>query len=292
MSSSSTANSDQHISFWFTPQKHLLQKMSRGTHSETWTFAGLLRQGETHRIKGIACDDYAKGVELNDGTFIAVVCDGAGSAAKGGIGSRVCAEKFIEYMITRCDQEPLTDEDVRKAFSFARAGLEEESARYNLPIETFSTTMVAIACLADSTIFAQIGDGFAVAHFADSRLEMPLIPDRGEFANQTYFVTSKNWLESMYISTINEPCIGCTLSTDGLQSILITPDNKPHEPFFTKMFEHTKHLNVAELEISLREFLSSNMVNAKVSDDATIVTAVRKLAGQHDEGNPKDLQCS
>jgi hypothetical protein len=193
-------------------------------------------------------------------------------------------------MTTRCDVEPITVEDIRQAFLYARAGLEEESAKYLLPIETFATTMVTITCLAESTVFAQVGDGFAVANFAHSRLEMPIVPDRGEFANQTYFVTSQNWLESLHVFTIDEPCIGCTLSTDGLQNILITREDKPYEPFFSNMFGHTKSLNSAEMEGSLREFLSSNLVNSKVSDDATIVIAVRKKSEQHSDLNHKDAQ--
>ncbi len=276
MSSSSTKNSDQHITFWFTPQNHIIQRMSRGPHSEEWNFAGLLRQGETHRAKGTSGDDYAKAVELKDGTFIAVVCDGAGSAVKGAIGSRVCADKFIDHMTTRSDGKSLDVEDIKQAFSHARSGLEEESAKYHLPLEAFATTMVTITCFAETTVFAQVGDGFAVANFADGRFEMPLIPDRGEFANQTYFLTSQNWCESLQIATIREPCVGCTLSTDGLQNILITRDQRPYEPFFTNMFGHTKNLHSAQIEASLRDFLSSSLVNAKVSDDATIVIAVKK----------------
>ena len=290
MSSSIASNSDEHISFWYTPQNHLIQKMSRGAYSDKWNFAGLLRQGETHRVKRTACDDYAKAVELEDGTLIAVVCDGAGSAAKGGIGSRVCADKFIDYMTTRCNVEPLTVEDIRKAFSHARAGLEEESAKYQLPIETFATTMVTITCLAESTVFAQVGDGFAVANFAHSRLEMPLVPDRGEFANQTYFLTSQNWIETLQVATIDEPCIGCTLSTDGLQNILITRDDRPYEPFFTKMFGHTKNLLAAQIETSLKDFLSSSLVNAKVSDDATIIIAVKKVLDDSVESDQEDTE--
>lgn len=290
MSSSSKSNSNQHFTFWFTPQNHIIQRMSRGPHSEKWNFAGLLRQGETHRAKGTSGDDYAKAVELKDGTFIAVVCDGAGSAAKGAIGSRVCADKFIDHMTTRCDGKSLTVEDIKQAFSHARAGLEEESSKYHLPLEAFATTMVTITCFAETTVFAQVGDGFAVANFADGRLEMPLIPDRGEFANQTYFLTSQNWIETLQVATINEPCIGCTLSTDGLQNILITRDDRPYEPFFTKMFGHTKNLIAAQIETSLKDFLSSSLVNAKVSDDATIIIAVKKVLDDSVEPDQEDTE--
>ena len=290
MSSSIASNSDEHISLWYTPQNHLIQKMSRGAYSDKWNFAGLLRQGETHRVERTACDDYAKAVELGDGTFVAVVCDGAGSAAKGGIGSRVCAEKFIDYVTLRCDGEALTVEDIKQGFCHARAGLETEAVKHQLPIEAFASTMVTVTCLAESTIFAQIGDGFAVANFADGRLEMPLIPDRGEFANQTYFLTSQNWIETLQVATITEPCMGCTLSTDGLQNILITRDQRPYEPFFTKMFGHTKNLQSTQIETSLRDFLSSNLVNSKVSDDATIIIAVKRQTEHSVDSNHEDTE--
>lgn len=85
----------------------------------------------------------------------------------------------------------------------------------------------------------QIGDGFIVTRNRKPKSEYKLLfhPSKGEYANETTFVTAANALEKMQVKTLFEKQQFICAASDGLERIAINlKDLQPHPPFF-KMFE-------------------------------------------------------
>ncbi len=58
------------------------------------------------------------------------------------------------------------------------------------PLRDYATTLLLAAVTPGWTAVGQIGDGAAVGHWPDGRLETMSLPQRGEYANETIPLTS------------------------------------------------------------------------------------------------------
>ncbi|WP_339461668.1 protein phosphatase 2C domain-containing protein, partial [Nodularia spumigena] len=120
----------------------------------------------------------------------------------------------------------------------------------------------------------QIGDGFIVVRPQDSEdYQLLFQPDKGEFANETTFITSKDALAEMQVKVISEPQKFICASTDGLEKLAIRiSDWKPFPPFFKPFEEYLEETANPEDEAEyLVNFLKSERLNARTDDDKTLL---------------------
>ena len=119
----------------------------------------------------------------------------------------------------------------------------------------------------------QIGDGFIVMRSQDSQYQMLFQPDKGEFANETTFVTSTNALDDMQIKVFSEKPEFICASTDGLEKVAIRfSDWKPFPPFFKPLEEYLQETEKPEEEHEyIVNFLKLEQLNARTDDDKTLL---------------------
>lgn len=120
----------------------------------------------------------------------------------------------------------------------------------------------------------QIGDGFIVVRSQDADdYQLLFPPDKGEFANETTFITSKNALEEMQVTVIEQPQKFICASTDGLEKLAIRfSDWQPFKPFFQPLEEYLQETAIPEDEDEyIRNFLTSERLNARTDDDKTLL---------------------
>ena len=266
-----------------------LAEVDRAPHGAPleWRVAGASVEGTSHSGAGVGCQDaHAVGV-LGGGTLVAVVADGAGSAARAGDGARhACA--FFYDRIGALLAGGGGSEDVTRgqALGWLDAfGLEVEAAAVGAGAERrdYACTLLVAVVGAASAVFFQVGDGAMAMNLAGmpGLYYLPISPERGEYANVTSFATDPDVSGHLRFEAVRQRVDEVALFTDGIESLAVRfSDGAVHDPFFRRLFPivrtappgRTKH---PRLSTSLIEFLSSDRVNERTDDDKTLVLASR-----------------
>jgi hypothetical protein len=212
--------------------------------------------------------------------FVGIVADGAGSTTHGGIGAEIACERMymqIVSMIRR--EEPLgdvTDEELRNWITTTRETIAEEAQNNNLQINDYACTLIGVITSNDHAIYFQIGDGCIVTS-NESGYKTVFWPERGEYANTTYFLSESSYVE--HIKTKHEDTVPneIALFTDGIQDLVLSyADETVHEGFFRPLFTRFRESSDegSTLATYLTKLFLSDEINARSDDDKTLVLAI------------------
>jgi len=153
--------------------------------------------------------------------------------------------------------------------------LQREAERRNIDIREMASTLILAAATDEVVAVAQVGDGAAVASSADETLFALTLPQQGEYANETTFLTSKEAIETKQFTFRRQPVTHLALFSDGLQRIgLGFPAGTPRPGFFKPLFEFVSKMedpDKAKQELS--DFLESAEVTKRTDDDLTLILA-------------------
>ncbi len=245
-----------------------------------WTWAAASCKGTSHaqdssrRQDAIACCTASHCAH-----FIAVLCDGAGSASMGGEGASlvarvisVQARKHFAANTTGPDDETLLTwiDEAREAIYYA-------ANKRQLAPRDFASTLICVLSNGRDTTVAHIGDGCAVAKEAESGEWHALTwPAHGEYASTTYFVTDDQ--PRIAIQRRSTAISALVAFTDGLERLALDfAAIKPHVPFFEGVLGPVLQSSVmgrdAKLSHQLARYLDSPAVNARTDDDKTLLVA-------------------
>jgi hypothetical protein len=253
-----------------------------------WRYIDASAVGTSHSKSGTPCQDsYRCELRISpagEQVFIAVVADGAGSAARAEVGSALVCETFITVATNFIETgAPVTDvsEPIPEQWVIAiREKVTEAANSEGRAARDFAATMLAVVVGRDHAACLQIGDGAIVVADSEEGIYQPVFwPDRGEYANTTNFVTEGDALEHLQFTSINRNLIEVAILSDGLQGIALNYQQRSaHEPFFKGFFSPLRREPSGrreKLSDSLTSFLSSSIVNEKTDDDKTLVLATR-----------------
>jgi hypothetical protein len=243
-----------------------------------WQVLGASTIGASHQKQSLPCQDAWMAAECRDGVLAVAVADGAGSASHAQVGSRLASRRAVSAVFDRMLQ-PRTGgvyAMLDDAFLQARRELEFEAAASGLDLRDLSTTLTVVIAMPDCLGVAQTGDGLVVALEPDGSLIPLTRPQRGEYANETHFVTGPGGEAPRYIH-VGEVAPGFAVLTDGL--LPVTSDLKtgrPHAPFFQPFFSTLQQGPVTrDMQRHLEQFLESPRLRERVDDDLTLVVAVQ-----------------
>ena len=140
-------------------------------------------------------------------------------------------------------------------------------------------TLIAFVATPNWIAAMQIGDGFLVIRLNNNQeYQLLLKPDKGEFINETKFVTSKNVLSTFNFKFLSGiPKFICA-STDGLEKVAIRLSNwTPHAPFFNPLETYLEKTNNPESNKQyLEKFLNSERLNSRTNDDKTLLLCLNE----------------
>lgn len=236
--------------------------------------------GTLHKARELPCQDaFAVRVfETGAGeTLVIAVSDGAGSAKFAETGARFVCDYFISEIGALLENGGKAS-DLNQDFSHQfppklQTALAEEVGNQNL--SDYACTFLALAASEDETVFLQIGDGAIVYSTEPDEFRLFTIPQQGEYANSTFFITDESAAENLKFEKIRNGVKELAIFTDGLQRLAIDFQSKqPYQPFFRSMLAPLRLLNSAEnLEKKLSEFLDSPKINERTDDDKTLILA-------------------
>jgi hypothetical protein len=137
-----------------------------------------------------------------------------------------------------------------------------------------ATTLLVFITTSKWLVAMQIGDGFILIKPVGGKYELLFQPDKGEYINETTFVTSTNAVAEMQIRILAEPVEFICASTDGVEKVAINyADWQPFSPFFEPLEQYLQ-TTVQPLEEDLKEFLEREDLNNRTTDDKTLLLAL------------------
>ena len=232
---------------------------------------GASRAGDGHIAVGVGCQD-AFGWFVGDSITAIAVADGAGSRPQSATGSAYAVNRALRYVELRgtADEHAVVD----ACFGYPRQGLAEYAAEWNLPVEHLGTTLAVVVMTEEMTYCGQVGDSIVVLGIAsDSEFHLIHPEEKGEFVNETFFITDGDFRENLRLSTYPSRDVSSIfLSTDGLRyKILDIKAQAAHTPFFQDTAAYVRGPGSSSdgVERYLRK-----LDNLQCDDDLTLVAAV------------------
>jgi hypothetical protein len=283
--------------------------------ADDWIIVGASVTGNGHIASGKPCQDNHKYEYLGDGWGIAIVSDGAGSAGKSEIGSKLVAYRgidlFKELIMSKGWQTknelPTNEEWEENAYKVLRRlrdDMELLADKKNVPIKEFSATAIVVIHSPKGLLATHIGDGRAGYKNKDG-IWLPLItPHKGEEANQTIFLPHDYWnIPFLKLSgkrvpesvVIREKIFGFVLMSDGCETTAwqciqkregterYYDPNKPYTPFFQSLDKQLQSFRKDNTDLTERaeswwKFIESgNASFVRETDDKTMILGVLNL---------------
>lgn len=252
------------------------------TAHTVWRIVGASVAGTSHRARAAGRQDAFASRALPDGTLILAVADGAGSAPRSAEGATRAAEHVVHSLrrmiLKRC---PQTDADwervIWRACLNARLSVLALARFARRPPRDFATTLTCAVLTDERLIVGQVGDGLAVVRDVGGVLHAPVRPSRGEYANETAFLTMPGMTHALQVVVTPVRGQAVAVTTDGLLRLAAKiPGYEPFPPFFTPLFAFVEGAtDTARAAHALAQFLDSERVNGRTDDDKTLVLATR-----------------
>jgi hypothetical protein len=168
-------------------------------------------------------------------------------------------------------------EAIGRSVAAARAGLEALAAAQGRPLRDYACTLTAVLALPDRLWVAQIGDSVAVARGADGAWQTVGRPQKGEYANEAWFLTADGAMDQLEIRSFDLAAQQIILSSDGLLRLMLQlPGFAPHAPFLEPLARALS--GAADPERAgqqLASFLASDRLRARTDDDISLLWAAR-----------------
>jgi hypothetical protein len=230
---------------------------------------------------GLPCQDYGAYKLLGQDVLIGAVADGAGSAKHSDFGAKITVKAALQFLEENLKKKAFaateTEAELKEIFqqllAYVQQTLEEYAKKEQLDINDLATTLLVVLITSKRLAAMQIGDGFIVFKPLEGNYQLLFRPDKGEYINETTFVTSSNALEDMQIGVLTEPVAFICVATDGVEKVSIDYKTwQPFPPFFQPLEEYLHHTETP-LQEDLKEFLEREDLNKLTTDDKTLLLA-------------------
>lgn len=246
-----------------------------------WRFATALAVGVSHVRAGMPCQDRLR-CRTSGSVLVAAIADGAGSAACAEEGAELVVATIVESITPDTSQpsEELAD-TLRSAIAAARDAVFALASQRGLPPREFASTVLAVVATESAAACAQLGDGLIAASEGGSEWGYVFWPQRGEFANTTYFLTDADALERLSVDSMPSSVTDFALMSDGLEPLALGyASQAAHAPFFTALFAPLHRQTESGfdniLSAQLLELIQSPRITSRVDDDISLVLATRR----------------
>lgn len=232
--------------------------------------------GSKHGYREEQNQDVFAVLRFPEGVAMAV-CDGAGSHSNSRLGANAVSEAAVSFL-SGLDWSADFQSQVTNFLSNVPELLSTKAAELSLTVRDFSCTLLALSVSSHGVRALQLGDGFIVIRDrTGSSYELMFPMTKGEYINETVFVTRHDAAKYLQIHASNNPPDFICLSTDGLErQAIVLAESRPHAPFF----DYLAKLAASDAgQEYLEKFLVMPELNAATDDDRTLVCAHGSIFG-------------
>ncbi len=251
-----------------------------------WKYGLASVAGTSHLKTALPCQDASRAEivfdQFGQEVLIAVVSDGAGSAAQAQLGSVMATEFFIAKVKTHFEAGGSLEQLASGFIETWIAAFQQTAASWRgegSTIQEFACTLLAAVIGNQQVIYFHLGDG-AIVEGQNDLYRCGSWPQQGEYANTTHFLTDADAASKIVVALKNDVVDEVALFTDGLQNLVLDYRNQSaHSPFFAPLFGWLRPRPSGysqELSDSLTSYLNSEKFNARTDDDKTLLLASRR----------------
>lgn len=272
--------------------------------SPAWKVIARTAIGVSHQQQGHPCQDAYAYRQLEGGILLGAIADGAGSASHGAMGANLVVESSLDFLqrwhefalrrgetrwLEKLDQ-PKTQRFFEHLLQRLRHDLQQRANESHCDLAALASTLLVFVAHPQGIIALQLGDGFLVIHRGDGVYQLVFTPDKGEFANETVFLTSADALQSLQVFQSTNPITFICAATDGLESVAIKRRNwSAFPPFFEPLEMYMRETpNPEQTPDYLENFLNSDRLNQRTQDDKTLLLAYYPAQGEADHADHTD----
>jgi hypothetical protein len=248
----------------------------------SWRVFAAAAIGKSHIDASIPCQDAFAHTVVDD-RLVAVVCDGAGSHVLSHEGAAMVSAQVVEDLSQRLGAAGVTEEVeaframVVEAVASARSALEARASAENTTLADYSCTLVGLLADADGGFFFHIGDGLGAARGADAVDCALSLPENGEYANETYFVTGEAWQEHLRVTRVAHAIVCVALMSDGAMPFVMAKGNGSlYAPFMDPVERFLSTASESDGSAALLGTLADPRTYRITSDDKTLLIALRQ----------------
>ena len=211
--------------------------------------------------------------------MFSAVADGAGTAKFAAEGAKLAVRilrKEIHRILSK-SETCLTEETLRTAVLITSNHIEEFASRAGNKSRDYASTLICAVLLPEQAWHLQIGDGAAVFGYGEQRI-VDYWPAKGEYGNETFFITDENVLDHLHVREIEMPD-EVTLFTDGLEAIALDLKNREvHRPFYDSFYRVLNQREAgfqSDLAKGLASWMQTDLVTSRTDDDKSLVLISR-----------------
>jgi len=251
-----------------------------------WKVAGVSVVGFSHVAEEIPCQDAHAVTVLPGGWLIAIVADGAGSAIRSAEGSRNVCDGVLAHLNSRLAEfsskpDQIDERTIRswieEAIELVRNKFVSLAGANGNSISDFHATLVGAVAGPNGGVFFHVGDGAACASSLNNLSKNILsLPENGEYANETYFVTQDEWRDHLRTLSFDSNYNLVALMSDGVTPFALTQGaSGPSPPFFEPVSRFLVEHDRDESERALTTLLGRDAIRRVTGDDKTLILALR-----------------
>jgi len=250
-----------------------------------WNTAYASAKGTSHEKTNIPCQDACKCQVNENEIFFGIASDGAGSASRSEVSSKLVVGMFFDFFCKYVKSETdilLIDKLlVLKWLEEVKAQIFLEAHKESLSPREFACTILGSIVGSENSVFFQIGDGaIVISEYQSTEYGYIFWPQHGEFANQTNFIIQSNLSEVLEFDHLKGFINRIAMFTDGIERLVLDFSEKSvYPPALNSIFEWLQNdlsLKSSESPSSaLNAFLNSSFINNRTDDDKSLVMAAR-----------------
>lgn len=243
----------------------------------SWKVFAASAKGSSHVTGGLPCQD-ASAFQHRGEWLMAVVCDGAGSAASSHVGSTVICAQVIEKLSAQADVLASLDAAdfdslITEILGEVRDGLDAHARIAKADLRDYAATVVGAVMGPTHGWFFHIGDGLGVARHADG--DTLSLPENGEYANETYFLSGSQWRDHLRITPIDQPTSRLMLMSDGAMPFVMAKGHQAvYAPFVDPVERFLRDADENVGAKALAATLDDPRTCEITSDDKTLLIAL------------------
>lgn len=227
--------------------------------------------GKSHIKANKVCQDKTFTLTSNN-VLVAALADGAGSCEFSDVGAIIACKSICNYLSNNFDELIQIDnanEVIAKIINYVCDSLMQKAENMKCDIEKLSSTLLCVAIKNDDVIVFHVGDGL-IAGVKNFELKTLTMPDNGEFANATYFVTSPRAYEkARLLKGKTEGFQGFALMSDGSSASLYNKKTKMPVKGIAKLISGLQYTYPEAYKETVK-FLMDFEIHERTTDDCSI----------------------
>jgi hypothetical protein len=253
-------------------KRRILKKRGKWFSAAALKVAVASAQGRRHQAEGTLCQDAVLGFVGTNSASI-VLADGAGSASHSRLGAQITVDTLTRVIRENFKRIVKSKEEKarKKIMIPLTKSLTAAAKRHQATLRDFACTLLFVATDGKTLLIGQLGDGRIGIRNADTG-EWRSILDafKGEFFNETVFITSENATDllQLAIGPVNS-IDACVIMSDGAEEGLYQRASHMFAPAVSRMLEWVQTYDRLTIETALKNNLK-DAVRLKTTDDVSV----------------------